>query len=61
MCGRATLTVDVEEIAEVIGALPLEGGRPTTRKGWNLAPTDPMLIVRPRREDGERQMAIARC
>jgi putative SOS response-associated peptidase YedK len=60
MCGRATLTVDVEEIAEIIGALPLEGGLPTKRKGWNLAPTDPMLIVRPRREGPEREMAVAR-
>lgn len=60
MCGRATLTVDVEEIAEVIGALPLEGGLPKNRKGWNLAPTDPMVIVRPRREDEQREMAVAR-
>jgi putative SOS response-associated peptidase YedK len=57
MCGRATLTVDVEEIAEVIGALPLEGGLAKPR--FNLAPTDPMLIVRPTK-DHPRVMALAR-
>src|SRR5437868_1287978 len=61
MCGRATLTVDVEEIAEIIGALPLEGGlaKARSRSGFNLAPTDPMLIVRPTKEH-PRAMAIAR-
>jgi putative SOS response-associated peptidase YedK len=59
MCGRATLTVDVEEIAAIIGALPLVGGLPTKRRGFNLAPTDPMIIVRPT-SDHPRTMAVAR-
>jgi putative SOS response-associated peptidase YedK len=58
MCGRATLTTSVEEVAEVIGALPLEGpglGGPK----FNLAPSMPMLVVRPTRKH-PRTMELAR-
>lgn len=55
MCGRATLTVSVDEIAEVLGATPIEVGPPR----YNLAPSQPMLIVREGR-DHAREMALAR-
>lgn len=55
MCGRATLTTDVEEIAELLGAAPIEVGPPR----YNLAPTLPMVIVRETR-DRAREMALAR-
>jgi putative SOS response-associated peptidase YedK len=55
MCGRATLTVSVEEIAEVLGTAPVDIGPPK----YNLAPTQPMLIVRERRNHA-REMVFVR-
>lgn len=55
MCGRATLTVDVEEIAELLGAEPIDVGPPR----YNLAPSQPIVVVRERR-DHSREMALLR-
>lgn len=55
MCGRATLTVDTAEIAEMFGAEPIEIGAPK----YNLAPTSPMVIVRPG-PDQKKEMAVVR-
>ena len=55
MCGRATLTVSVEEIAEVLGVKAVDVGPPK----YNLAPTQPMLVVRERR-DHTREMVFVR-
>ena len=57
MCGRATLAVSVEEIAEAMDALPLEGELGSPR--YNLAPSQPMIIVRLRRGSHTREMALA--
>jgi putative SOS response-associated peptidase YedK len=58
MCGRATLTApreQIEEIAELLGVSPVELGPPK----YNVAPTQPMLVVRERR-DHRREMAFVR-
>jgi len=57
VCGRATLTVSVDEVAETLGALPLDAdfGPPK----FNLAPSQPMLIVRSQRGSHTREMALA--
>ncbi len=55
MCGRATLVTDTAEIAELLGAAPIDVGPPR----FNLAPTLPMVIVRETKDRG-REMALAR-
>jgi putative SOS response-associated peptidase YedK len=47
MCGRATLVVDVEEIAAIFETAPIEIGPPR----FNIAPTQPILTVRPPRRE----------
>ena len=45
MCGRARLASDVRESKIVFGLLP-ERPTPNFAASWNVAPTDPLLIVR---------------
>jgi putative SOS response-associated peptidase YedK len=42
MCGRATLTTPIEEIAEEFGVAPLPIGPPR----YNIAPGQPLVVVR---------------
>src|SRR5690349_1247660 len=62
MCGRATLITGVEEIAEIFGASgavvdaagPAPPGTPPLgAPRFNMAPGQPVLVVRPREEPGD--------
>src|SRR5436309_3449892 len=53
MCGRATLTVPVDEIAEELGVEPIPIGPPR----FNIAPSTPLLTVRTVR-GAPREMAF---
>jgi putative SOS response-associated peptidase YedK len=52
MCGRATVTCPVEEIAEELGVAPIPIGPPR----YNVAPTQPIVVVRPGRTGRELGM-----
>jgi putative SOS response-associated peptidase YedK len=55
MCGRATLTTPIEEIAEELGVAPIPIGPPR----FNIAPSTPLLLLR--RTEGEspsRELAL---
>lgn len=59
MCGRATLTAPAEDIAEIFEAKPIVIGPPR----YNIAPTQPVVIVRPPRgaSSGDaRELALVR-
>ena len=59
MCGRFTLTwAQKEKLAEALGVLPEQINDADYRPRWNIAPTDPHLIVRMRYE--ERNVLPAR-
>lgn len=65
MCGRATLTLPVEEVAEILGVSPDVKGVPVPGPPprFNVAPTQSMLVLRrPRgaRGDAARELAWAR-
>ena len=45
MCGRARLSSDVSEIKIAFG-IPPERPAPNFAASWNVAPTDPLPIVR---------------
>jgi putative SOS response-associated peptidase YedK len=45
MCGRARLSSDVSAIKIAFG-LPPERPTPNFTTSWNVAPTDPLRIVR---------------
>jgi len=59
MCGRARLSSDVSEIKLVFSIPP---HRPTANiaPSWNVAPTDPLPVVRYDRRAGERSLDILR-
>lgn len=62
MCGRATLTCDVEEIAEVFGVSPIPVGPPR----FNIAPGQDVAVIRNARPSstsqggGGRELALVR-
>lgn len=58
MCGRATLTCPVEEIAELFEAEPVPLGPPR----YNVAPGQPIPVVRaePAADGARRRLALAR-
>ncbi len=63
MCGRATLTLPVDEIAEALGVPPVVHGVPTPGPPprYNVAPTQSMLVLRtPKGESAGRELAWAR-
>lgn len=63
MCGRATLTMPVEEIAEALGVSPVVVGSPVPGPPprFNVAPTQSMLVLRtPKSEPAGRELAWAR-
>lgn len=59
MCGRFTLTLPPDLIAEAFG-LDLEH-LPILEARYNIAPTQPIAVVRRLRPDGPRQLDLLRC
>lgn len=58
MCGRFTLKTPVAEIAEIFG---VEGGREIDLPArYNIAPTQPVAVVRSTGEEGARELALLR-
>lgn len=54
MCGRFSLTVPAEELAELFDL----GETPPLAPRYNIAPTQPVLIVRPRESGQGREAAL---
>jgi hypothetical protein len=59
MCGRARLSADVGEIKLVFG-VPPERPAPNFAPSWNVAPTDPLPVVRYDAKDKQRSLDIMR-
>ena len=59
MCGRARLSSDVSEIKIAFG-IPPERPAPNFAASWNVAPTDPLPIVRFDPKEHQRSLDIAR-
>lgn len=59
MCGRARLSTDFSEI-RIAFRIPSERPTPNFAPTWNLAPTDPIPIVRRDRDDGKRRLDVVR-
>jgi putative SOS response-associated peptidase YedK len=59
MCGRARLSSDVSEIKIAFG-IPPERPAPNFPPSWNVAPTDPLPIVRFDAKDKQRTLEIMR-
>jgi putative SOS response-associated peptidase YedK len=45
MCGRVRLSSDVSEI-KLVFSIPPHRPTPNTAPSWNVAPTDPLPVVR---------------
>jgi putative SOS response-associated peptidase YedK len=60
MCGRVRLSSDVSEI-NVVFSIPPHRPTPNIAPGWNVAPTDPVPIVRYDVKAGERSLDVMRC
>jgi putative SOS response-associated peptidase YedK len=59
MCGRVRLSSDVSEIMLVF-SIPPERPSPNIAPSWNVAPTDPLPIVRYDAKAGERSLDMMR-
>jgi putative SOS response-associated peptidase YedK len=59
MCGRVRLSSDVSEL-KIRFAIPPERPSPNFAASWNVAPTDPLPIVRFDPKAGERLLDIMR-
>jgi putative SOS response-associated peptidase YedK len=59
MCGRARLSSDVSEI-ELIFFDPADRPTPNIAPSWNVAPTDPLPVVRCDLGTGERSSDVIR-
>jgi putative SOS response-associated peptidase YedK len=59
MCGRVRLSSDVSEI-KLVFSIPPRRPAPNTAPSWNVAPTDPVPIVRYDAEAGERSLDVMR-
>ena len=59
MCGRARLSSDVSEIKIAFG-IPPERPAPNFPPSWNVAPTDPLPIVRFDAKETQRTLEIMR-
>jgi putative SOS response-associated peptidase YedK len=59
MCGRARLSSDVSEI-KLVFFDPTESADPEHRASWNVAPTDPLPVVRYDTRAGERSLDVTR-
>ena len=59
MCGRARLSSDVSEI-KVAFRIPPERPSPNFAASWNVAPTDPVPVVRYDAEEHQRSLEVMR-
>jgi putative SOS response-associated peptidase YedK len=59
MCGRARLSSDVSEIKIAFG-IPPEEPAPNFTASWNVAPTDPLPIVRFDAKEHQRSLEVIR-
>jgi len=59
MCGRARLSSDVSEI-KLAFRIPPERPSPNFAASWNVAPTDPLPVVRYDILDGQRSLDVMR-
>jgi hypothetical protein len=59
MCGRARLSSDVSEI-KIVFSIPPERPTPNFPPSWNVAPTDPLPVVRFDPKAGQRSLDLMR-
>ena len=59
MCGRARLSSDVSEI-KLVFSIPPDRPIPNIVPSWNVAPTDPLLVVCYDTRAGERSLDVMR-
>jgi hypothetical protein len=59
MCGRVRLSSDVSEI-KLVFSIPPHRPTPNTAPSWNVAPTDPLPVVRYDAKAGERSLDVMR-
>jgi len=59
MCGRARLSSDVSEI-KLVFSIPPHRPTPNVAPSWNVAPTDPVPVVRYDAKAGERSLDVMR-
>jgi putative SOS response-associated peptidase YedK len=59
MCGRARLSSDVSEI-KLVFSIPPDRPTPNFAPSWNVAPTDPLPIVRYDVREGARSLDVMR-
>jgi hypothetical protein len=59
MCGRASLSSDASEIKIAFG-IPPERPAPNFAASWNVAPTDPLPIVRYDAKEHQRSLEVMR-
>jgi putative SOS response-associated peptidase YedK len=59
MCGRARLSSDVSEV-KIAFRIPPDRPTPNFPPSWNLAPTDPLPVVRFEAKAGERSLDMMR-
>lgn len=59
MCGRARLSSDVSEI-KLVFSIPPHRPTPNIASSWNVAPTDPLPVVRYDVKAGERSLDVMR-
>src|SRR5260221_9159354 len=59
MCGRARLSSDVSEI-KIAFSIPPDRPTPNFAPSWNVAPTDPLPIVRYDAKEGQRSFDVMR-
>jgi putative SOS response-associated peptidase YedK len=59
VCGRVRLSSDVSEI-KLVFAIPAHRPTPNIAPSWNVAPTNPLLVVHYDARAGERSLGVMR-